>query len=132
MNLVVDASVAVEYLLRTEIGLHAASVMDGAALFAPELLDVEVLAVLRRHVLGGRLGEERAAEAVEDLAAWDLDRIRHRDLAQAAWSHRHNATAYDSFYLAAAGRMGAAILTVDGPLARIPIAGVVIQNLSIR
>ncbi|HUS63320.1 MAG TPA: hypothetical protein VMZ28_02215, partial [Kofleriaceae bacterium] len=66
----------------------------------------------------------------EDLAAWDVERIRHRDLAGAAWAYRHNATAYDALYLATAGRVGAAILTVDGPLARIPIAGVVIQNLS--
>ena len=48
---VVDASAATEYLLRTSLGLKVAGVITDAALLAPELLDVEVLSVLRRAVL---------------------------------------------------------------------------------
>ncbi len=48
---VVDASAAVEYLLRTELGLRLAEIADDALLIAPELLDVEVVSVLRRAVL---------------------------------------------------------------------------------
>ena len=54
---VVDASVAVEYLLRTPVGLAAANLIDDALLVAPELMDAEVLSVLRRAVLHGHLAE---------------------------------------------------------------------------
>jgi predicted nucleic acid-binding protein len=129
MNLIVDASVAVEYLLRTQTGRHAARVLDGADLAAPELLDAEVLAVLRREVLAGRLEEARATEAVEDLALWSVERIAHRSLLPVAWSLRRNVTAYDALYVAAARARDAALLTADGPLARAPGLGVVVQNV---
>ena len=66
-RLVVDASVAVEYLLRTPLGMTVANTLDHASLVPPELMDAEVLAVLRRAVLNGILEEERAEMAVEDL-----------------------------------------------------------------
>ena len=40
---VIDASVAVEYLLRTPAGLQATPLLNDAFLMAPELMDVEVL-----------------------------------------------------------------------------------------
>lgn len=130
MRFVVDASIAVEVLLQTAVGRHAMELIVTADLLAPELVDAEVLAVLRREVLGGRLAADRATEAVEDLKAWDITRVPHRDLLEVAWSLRHNATAYDALYLAAARMHGATVLTADGPLARIPVAGFVIQNLA--
>jgi predicted nucleic acid-binding protein len=48
---VIDASVAAEYLLRTGLGLRITDLIEGAFLIAPELLDVEVLSMLRRAVL---------------------------------------------------------------------------------
>ena len=59
MRLVVDASVAVEYLLRTALGRRVGPRIEQAELLAPELLEAEVLAVLRRAHLAGRLGEAR-------------------------------------------------------------------------
>jgi predicted nucleic acid-binding protein len=130
MNLVVDASIAVEYLLRTELGQRAAGVLDAGTLFAPELLDVEVAAVLRRAVHGKHLAVDRAAEALADLLAWDLTRISHRAVLERAWTLRDNATAYDSMYLAIAQLQDATIVTADGPLSRIPLRGFTIQNFS--
>ena len=72
---VVDASVAVEYLLRTPLGLMVADVIDDALLVAPELMDAEVLSVLRRAVLNGHLAAARALMALDDLAAWPLGRL---------------------------------------------------------
>lgn len=57
---VVDSSAAVEYLLRTPLGLLIATTIEEATLSAPELIDAEVAAVLRRAVLTGRLAQERA------------------------------------------------------------------------
>ena len=126
---VVDASVAVEYLLKTNLGESLAPLMDGAFLVAPELMDAEVLAVLRRAVLKGRLEERRARLAVEDLVIWPVERIPHRILAELAWEHRHNLSAYDSFYVAAARCYGVPLLTADGPLSRAPGIGVPVHNV---
>lgn len=77
---VVDASVAVEYLLRTPLGSMVADMIESASLVAPELMDAEVLSVLRRGVLSGRIEEARAQMVVDDLAYWPVDRISHRSL----------------------------------------------------
>jgi predicted nucleic acid-binding protein len=127
--LVVDASAAVEYLLQTSIGLRIASLLEAAEVAAPELLDVEVLAVLRRKVLSGQLAESRAGEAATDLRDWPLERLRHRELLEAAWQLRGHVTAYDAMYVAAARARGAALVTADGPLARAPALGVIVHDV---
>ncbi len=126
---VIDASAATEYLLRTPLGLRLVNVVEGALLLAPELLDVEVLSVLRRAVLRGQLTEQRAFLAIEDLMDWPIDRISHRSLAWVAWQHRNNVSAYDAFYVAAARLSNASLLTADGPLARAPSLGIVVENI---
>lgn len=126
---VVDASAAAEYLLRTSLGLKVAGRIEGSFLLAPELLDVEVLSVLRRGVLRRQIDEQRALQAVEDLLYWPIDRIPHRSLLWAAWQHRNNLTAYDSFYVAAARLSNAPLITADGPLARAPSLGIVVENV---
>ena len=103
--------------------------MDRAYLAAPELMDAEVLSALRRAVLKGRLKESRAHLAVEDLVTWPVERISHRTLAGLAWEHRHNLSAYDALYVAAARLYGMPLLTADGPLSRAPGIGVPVHNL---
>ena len=129
MTFVVDASAAVEYLLLTVVGERVGGVLERAALAAPELLDAEVLAVLRREVLAGRLQEQRAMEAVDDLRDWGVERLPHRPLLEDAWSLRGHVTAYDALYVAAARARQAALVTADGPLARAPGLGVVVHNV---
>ena len=124
---VVDASVAVEYLLRTPLGVAVADMLESASLAAPELMDAEVVSVLRRGVLLGRLDDARAELAVEDLAHWPVDRISHRELARQAWRYRHNVGAYDAFYVAAARARGVPMLTADGKLTRATGVDVVVQ-----
>ena len=126
---VIDASAATEYLLRTPLGLKLADVIEGAFLLAPELLDMEVLSVLRRAVLRGQLTEQRALVAIEDLVDWSIDRILHPSLVLAAWQHRNNVSAYDAFYVVAARLSSASLLTADGPLARAPSLGIVVENI---
>jgi predicted nucleic acid-binding protein len=131
MTLIVDASVAVEFLLRTALGERAEQVFGDAALAAPELIDVEVLAVLRREVLAGHLAVRRAAEAIDDLREWDLERIAHRTLLPDAWSLHGRVSGYDAFYVAAARVRRGMLVTADGPLARAPSLGIAIQNIRI-
>jgi predicted nucleic acid-binding protein len=117
---VVDASAAVEILLRTQAGDQAWAIVKDADAYAPDLLDAEVLAVLRRENLAGRLADARAAEALEDLRDWDLERVPSRSLTSDAWRYRHNVSAYDALYVAVARRLGGTLLTADGPLSRAP------------
>jgi predicted nucleic acid-binding protein len=76
-----------------------------------------------------QLNEQRALRAVEDLMDWPIDRIPHRSLVWAAWQHRNNVSAYDAFYVAAARLADAPLVTADGPLARAPSLGIVVENV---
>lgn len=127
--IVVDASAAVEYLLRTPVGLRAARLLEQSQVLAPELLDAEALAVLRRLHSTGQLTAQRADEAVDDLRAWPLERLRHAPLLRIAWELRGYVSAYDALYVAAARARSAALVTADGPLARAPGLGVVVHNV---
>ena len=62
---VVDASVAVEYLLRTPHGLSRAETIDDARLAAPDLIDAEVVSGLRRAVHAGHFTDKRAVMAID-------------------------------------------------------------------
>lgn len=118
----VDASVAVEFLL----GMQGAPAIeerlfrDRLILTAPELLDVEVLQVLRRYALGGELSETRGEDAARDLADLPIERYSHTMLLPRVWELRSNLTAYDAVYVALAEELGATLLTRDSRLARAP------------
>lgn len=118
--IVLDASAAVELLLRTETGLRVARRVSarGQGLHAPELLDAEVLQVLRRFERQGTLSPPRAAEAVADLLALDVRRHPHGPLARRAWEMRGAVTAYDALYLALAEGLRSPLLTTDARLAK--------------
>ena len=120
MKYVVDASVAVEFLLRTSAGEQLDALFTDALLIAPELLDIEVLSVLRRARRQKRLDDQRAETAIIDLACWPVERISHRQLLQDVWALRHNLSAYDACYVAVAQRFDAVLITADGPLSRAP------------
>ena len=124
---VVDASVAVEYLLRTPVGESVAELLESAVLLAPELIDAEVLSVLRRAVLHGHLEETRALLAVDDLVHWPVERIPHRTLAPLAWQYHKNLSAYDAFYVATARTHDLPLLTTDARLARATGLDIAIQ-----
>ena len=124
---VVDASVAVEYLLRTPVGESVAELLESAVLLAPELMDAEVLSVLRRAVLHGHLAETRAMQAVDDLVHWPVERIPHRTLAPLAWQYHKNLSAYDAFYVATARTHDLPLLTTDARLARAPGLDIAVQ-----
>jgi predicted nucleic acid-binding protein len=118
---VIDASAAAEVLFRTPVGDKALAIIGSDSLVAPELIDAEVLAFIRRKTLQGIVSSKRAKEAVRLLTAWPILRLPHRPLLVAAFAMRENVSAYDALYVAAASAIGAAIVTADGPLARAPL-----------
>jgi predicted nucleic acid-binding protein len=119
---VLDASVVLEVLLGTAAGRALAPrVLDPERVHCcPELLDLEVLQVLRRYVRAGELGEARARQALDDLAALRLARYPHAPLVDRIWALRANLTAYDAAYVALAEALEATLLTRDRSLASAP------------
>ena len=115
--IVVDASTVVELLLRPDRPAVARRLLDDDGdLHAPELLDLEVIQVLRRHVRSGEMAPRRAAEAFEDLSDLPLRRHPLTPLRDRIWRLRDVATAYDAAYLALAEALRVPLVTLDRKL----------------
>ena len=102
--LVVDASCLYEVVADTE---HA----------APSVVDVEVVSVIRRDHLLGRLDRTAAAQAVADLRDWPGERFAHHHLLDRVWELRGAIRAWDGFYVALAEVLQATLVTADARLA---------------
>jgi predicted nucleic acid-binding protein len=120
--IVLDASAALELLLRTKAGLavEARLFNRGESRHAPHLLDIEVTQVLRRYAASGVATPERCREALDDLADLPLTRYPHDFLLARVWELRTNLTAYDAVYVALAEALDAPLLTRDRRLSNAP------------
>jgi len=94
--------------------------LDDTEQAAPHVLDVEVLGVIRRHHLIGRLDRTAAHQAVEDLREWPGERFGHRDLLARAWELRDQARPWDALYIALAEALDGTLITLDHRLGRVP------------
>jgi predicted nucleic acid-binding protein len=119
--IVADASVLVTALIDGGgAGALARERLLASDVSVPELADVEVLSVVRREVLSGRMTAERGAEALQDYADLALDRYPHGPLMARAWQLREVVSAYDAQYVALAELLGAVLVTGDRRLSRAP------------
>ena len=115
--LVVDASALVDALL---VAGPARARLSAENLQAPELIDAELLSVLRRLALTGKLLESQALQALSTASRLGLRRHATRSLWPRAWELRTNLSAYDALYVALAEQLQAPLLTADARLARAP------------
>lgn len=86
-------------------------------LAAPDLVDVETVAVLRKRWLATSISDARFAAAVRDLESLDLDRYPVLPFMRRAYELRSNVTAYDAAYVALAETLGCELWTGDRRLA---------------
>lgn len=117
--IVLDASAAIDWLLRTPAGqrIETRIYSRQETLHAPHLIDVEVAQVLRRLARQGVISPRRAEEAVRDLIDLRIARYAHFVLLPGIWKMRNNFSAYDAAYVVLAQKLGATLVTRDGRLA---------------
>jgi predicted nucleic acid-binding protein len=119
--IVVDASVVAPALADdSDNGDRARHRLRGETLVVPELLDLEVVSVLRKLHARGDLPARRGRLAIADLHALPARRASHGPLVDRIWELRSNVTPYDATYVALAEALGVPLLTADAQLAHAP------------
>ena len=113
--IVVDASAVIDVLLQTPDSLALTNrLLDASAVnCAPQLIDIEMVSVMRRLVHRREIPEARASAALADFEQLPLERYPHQLLLPRIWAYRHNLTAYDAAYLALADALDCRVITRD-------------------
>jgi predicted nucleic acid-binding protein len=116
--IVLDASAAVDWILRTPAGMRIEERLYSGdeSLHAPHLLDLEVTQVLRRLARQGIIGGSRAEQAIRDLLDLRIHRYPHFVFLTRIWQLRNNLSAYDAAYVVLAQELKATLVTRDGRL----------------
>ncbi|MFI0978117.1 type II toxin-antitoxin system VapC family toxin [Streptomyces sp. NPDC021093] len=119
--IVVDSSFLVSVLIDAgPTGKACAARLSGEELVAPELIDLEVLSVLKRLLRSGKLPREKADRAAGELPAFPVRRASCQGLVPRLWELRDNFTPYDATYIALAEQLGATLVTGDGKFRTAP------------
>jgi predicted nucleic acid-binding protein len=120
MPAVVDASALVELLLQGERAPAVAHAVRGTEMTAPDVVNPEVLSVLRRMERTGEVRPERAGQAVADLLDAPVRRFATLPLLPVVWELRGSVSADDACYVALARALGCPLVTGDLRLTRAP------------
>lgn len=117
--IVTDASAIVELVLNTPRAATVRDALSGAtAAHAPELVEPETLAAVRRWLARGWISREAAERAVGEIGELALVHHGHAALRTRIWALRDRCSPYDACYLALAEALDAPLLTADVRLAR--------------
>ena len=118
--IVVDASAVLELLLQSERAEAVAAVVFAPSqrMHAPQLLDIEVVQVLRRLIQHKELVAARASSALDDYTSMAIERHAHTALLRRVFELRDSMTSYDGAYVALAEALDAPLATCDARLAR--------------
>jgi predicted nucleic acid-binding protein len=91
---------------------------------------VEVLAVIRGLLLGGKLDAAQADAAVAALATATVAVTPTAPLLARMWQVRDNLSAYDAAYVAAAEVRDATLVTADARIARAGVARCPVRTIT--
>ena len=119
MTLVIDASVAVKWVLPEEGAERAIAIHDRPdELIAPTLIAAEIGSAMRKHVAAKHLSKSEALNAARAAASLIDRMVPIPELAPRAleMSIEFKHPIYDCFYIALAERERAPLISADKPL----------------
>lgn len=119
MNVVVDASVLVEFLAQPAPPIDLDDMhRTGASIHVPAICDTEVVSGFSRRVRMGASSEEDALAAIADYVAFPLARHLHPGLLGRVFELRNNMSTRDASYVSLAEALDARLVTLDHALAK--------------
>jgi predicted nucleic acid-binding protein len=124
MPVVIDASALFELVVKSELAPAVAQAVGATDMVAPDVVNPEVLSILRRVERRGTLTAQRAVQAVDDLMDAPVRRFSTLPLLADAWTLRANVTAADALYVVLARILRCPLVTADRKLSRAPGLGV--------
>lgn len=117
--IVVDASVAVDYLLAAQSETELTALLDSEdVLIAPQNIDLEVINALRRAGYQGQAAGKASLVAFANFGQLRIARYPLSPLIPRIWELRYNLTAYDAAYVALAETLAMPFYTRDRKLVR--------------
>lgn len=117
-NVIVDASVLVDLLARTQRARAVVKRLDGMDLHAPAHVDSEVLSALGRMCRARTLATYDAGAGITRLTRMPIIRHPLTELVLGAWARRADMRLNDALYVELAERLDAPLITADLRLAR--------------
>lgn len=112
--IVVDAGVVFTLVAGAEAAARDVALRVGdEQILAFQVVDLEVVSVLRRLVLHRDFPPPLAAASVRHLGELDITRVAHAPLLERCWELRDKLTPYDAAYVALAEMVEAPLLTTD-------------------
>jgi predicted nucleic acid-binding protein len=111
-------------------GLRVRERLRGHTLFSSDLVDLEVLGIIRRASASSAIDPARADQALSDLADLGLHRVPHHRYLTALWRLSTRFTLFEASYLSLAAALGVPLLTADRRLAQMDDAPCTIEVLA--
>lgn len=131
--MIVDASVLFHALVDGETaGEIARRRLNDEYVFAPDLIDLELISALRGAERSGVLNQPLAERSLDRVMDYPIRRFPHSMLIRRIWDLRHNLSPYDASYVALAELMEMPLVTADAGLARSPGVECEIELLSLH
>ena len=124
MPVVIDASALVDLVVQSERAPAVLQAVGSTDMVAPDVVNPEVLSILRRLERTGALAPRRAVQAVDDLMDAPVRRFSTLPLLAEAWTLRANVTAADACCVVLARILRCPLVTADRKLSRAPGLGV--------
>ena len=124
MPVVIDASALFELVIKSELAPAVAQAVGATDMVAPDVVNPEVLSILRRVERRGTLTTRRAVQAVDDLMDAPVRRFSTLPLLAEAWTLRANVSAADACYVVLARILRCPLVTADRKLSQAPKLGV--------